>query len=78
MLVRELEASDRKLECASLDWWSCAEARLVEQARRAVLQWPELVLQVRLEHEALREQLARGRVLRQQVLLVLLRQQARV
>jgi hypothetical protein len=51
---------------------------LVEQALPAVARQLEFLLRVRLERAALPEQLAPLRVLRQRVLLVLLRQQARL
>jgi hypothetical protein len=57
LLVRELAASDRKLACASPDWYCYAAADLDAQALRAALLRLEFLLQARQVHVALREQL---------------------
>jgi hypothetical protein len=83
LLVREPEASDRRLVCASQDLSNCAAAHLVGQEQRAALPRLELLLRARQVQAAqcaeLPEQPVRLRVLRQQVLLLVsLRQLVRV
>jgi hypothetical protein len=79
LLVQELAALDRKLECALPDSWRCAAARLVEQARPAdvlQLEFSPRARQVHAaRHVAQQAQLVRRRVLPQRAPLVLLRQQ---